>query len=125
VKPPISQLSKQEKKKMRQQWRQDQKKHRDRKRATEEILNFTPESIESPAELEPNSPNVSVDTPKASSTQQREACNYVKYFLWVRVRFKTKTMLLFEMKMHFFSIFHVTTNVRWYNQFKPVNYRLK
>ena len=72
MKPPISQLYKQEKKKMRQQWRQDKKKH-------EEILNFTPESIEPPAELEPNSPNkddiVSVDTPKASSTPQRDACN--------------------------------------------------
>lgn len=79
VKPPISQLSKQEKKKMRQQWRRDQRKHRDRKRAMEDILNFTPESREPPAELEPNPPNkddiVSVDAPKASLTPQREACS--------------------------------------------------
>lgn len=91
MKPPISQLSKQEKEKMRQQWRQDQRKHRDRERAMEEILNFIPESIEPPAELEPNPPNkddpnlepnppnkddiVSVDTPKASSTPQRKACS--------------------------------------------------
>lgn len=42
-------------------------------------MNFTPESIESPAELEPNPPNmddiVSVDTPKASSTPQRGECS--------------------------------------------------
>ncbi|XP_049421729.1 uncharacterized protein LOC125882102 [Epinephelus fuscoguttatus] len=88
---------------MRQQWRQDQRKHRDRERAMEEILNFIPESIEPPAELEPNPPNkdepnlepnhpnkdepnlelnppnkddiVSVDTLKASSTPQRKACS--------------------------------------------------
>lgn len=45
----------------------------------EEILNFTPESTEPPAELEPNPPNkgdiVSVDAPRASSSPQREACS--------------------------------------------------
>lgn len=64
---------------MRQQWRQDQRKHRDRKGAMEQILNFTPESIELPKEFEPNPPNkddiVSVDTPKVSSTPQRKACS--------------------------------------------------
>ena len=49
----------------------------------EEILKFTPESIEPPAELEPNPSNkddiVSVDRPKASSTPQRKACSRLKW----------------------------------------------
>ena len=34
------------KKKVRQQWKQDQREHRGRYRAMEEILNFTPESMD-------------------------------------------------------------------------------
>lgn len=55
----ISQLSRTEEKKVRQQEQQDQRKHREGKRAMEEILNLTPESIntspiEVQADLQPN-----------------------------------------------------------------------
>lgn len=63
MKPPISQLSRTEQEKVRQQWKQDQRKHRERKRAMEEILNFIPESMDTTpvellAELQPNLPNI-------------------------------------------------------------------
>ena len=98
VKPPISQLSTTEQKKARQQWKQDQRKLRERNRAMEDILNFTPESmdttpIEVPAEFQPNPPNidrgniVSLDPPRASSTPERVANSNVK---WLREKAKLR-----------------------------------
>ncbi|KAJ8367408.1 hypothetical protein AAFF_G00318110 [Aldrovandia affinis] len=104
VKPRISQLSRKEQEKLKQQWKQDQRKHRERRRATEEILNFTPESLdttptEPPAEPQPNPPNtdreniVSVDVmqPRASSTPQRVAStNSNKKWLREKAKMRSK-----------------------------------
>lgn len=92
MKRPISQLFRTEQEKVRQQWKQDQRKHRERKRAMEEILNFTAvpmdiTPVELRAELQPNLPNtdrenivsVDVEQPRASSTPQRVESSDIKW----------------------------------------------
>lgn len=71
MKPQISQLSSIEKKRVRKQWKQDQRNHRARKRAIAAVMNLTPESIDE-AELEPNLPinvrqNLVDEQPRAST----------------------------------------------------------
>ena len=105
MKPPISQLSKAEQDKVRKQWKEDQRKNRERKRAMEEILNFTPESLDttpiavapesadlSPiAQLQPDPPNINAENslddqqPRASSTPLRASS-----FRWQRERAKLR-----------------------------------
>ncbi|KAA0712540.1 hypothetical protein E1301_Tti019064 [Triplophysa tibetana] len=89
VKKTISQLSKAQQEKMRQQWRDYQKKHREGTRILDKIMNFTPESMNSsaaddpvdlPVEAQPNPPdqeyaNMFVQDgkqPQASSTPEKE-----------------------------------------------------
>jgi hypothetical protein len=105
VKPPISQLSKAEQDKVRKQWKEDQRKNRERKRAMEEILNITQESLDttpilvapesvdpSPiAQLQPDPPNINAENilddqqPRASSTPLR-----ANSFRWQRERAKLR-----------------------------------
>ena len=107
MKPPISQLSKAEQDKVRKQWKKDQRKNRERKRfpPMEEILNFTPESLDttpiavapesadlSPiAQLQPDPPNINAENslddqqPRASSTPLR-----ANSFRWQRERAKLR-----------------------------------
>ena len=107
MKPPISQLSRAEQDKVRKQWKDDQRKSRERKRATEEILNFTPESLDttpiavaplSPiAQLQPDPPNIDAENrfeqqPRASSTPLR-----ARRLRWKRERAKLRSDM-FRMK---------------------------
>lgn len=111
MKKTISQLSKAQQEKTRQQWRDYQKKHREGTRTLDKIMNFTPESMNSsaaddpvdlPVEAQPNPPdqeyaNMFVQDgkqPQASSTPEKEI-RVKKRFL--RILQKEKAYLRKEM----------------------------
>lgn len=115
MRPPVSQLSTAKQDKRRAQRRKDQRKHRERQRAVEEILNFTPESFDTtPVAVAPQAVDVSpivqlqqdtsitvsessvsfnVQEPRASSSPVRVASNNLKWRQEKsRFRYKMNTM---------------------------------